>query len=53
MKIESQYEALNKKDKEISQEVKNLTTRVDQLSASLFEKKNYHEVKIVFIRNFQ
>lgn len=48
MKIDSQFEALQKKDREIMQEVKNLTTRVDQLSASLFQKKSYHEVKLNF-----
>lgn len=45
MKLDSQNETLLKKDREIMQEVKNLTTRVDQLSALLFQKKSYHEVK--------
>ncbi|XP_037024464.1 coiled-coil domain-containing protein 40 [Bradysia coprophila] len=45
MRIDSQYEALKKKDRAIEQEVKNLTTRVDQLSTSLFQKKTYHEVE--------
>lgn len=44
MKIDSQFDALQKKDREIMQEVKNLTTRVDQLSTLLFQKKTYHEV---------
>lgn len=44
MKIDYQFEALQKKDRDIMQEVKNLTTRVDQLSTLLFQKKNYHEV---------
>lgn len=48
MKMDSQFEALQKKDKEIMQEVKNLTTRVDQLSTTLFQKKSYHEVKLIF-----
>lgn len=46
MKIDSQVDTLQKKDRDIMQEVKNLTTRVDQLSSLLFQKKSYHEVRL-------
>lgn len=45
LKIDAELDMLKKQDQETSRAIKQLYYKLDQLSASLFEKKKYHQVE--------